>query len=269
MPVLKLPDADIHYKVFGQGPAFLFLAATAWRGAMWELHQVPEFSRDHQVIVFDQRGTGSSTARSQDFSTRRLAQDAVALLDHLGVKRAVICGHSNGGRVAQQIAFEHPERMEKLILASAGGTHSSRGIPLKMCLELAEKGYEGHLRDGAILTGCTAAFYAAHRDQVEDFLKVRMAELPSLEVYLRHVIGRAESDTSSRAKDIRAPTLVTVGDDEDHGSATGDTHLDFAKRLARDIPGAKFVVLPGEGHHYPFYSPQKTNGIIREFLAGA
>jgi len=267
VPVLKLRDADIHYKVSGRGPAFLFLAATAWRGAMWELYQAPEFSRDHQVIVFDQRGTGGSTTSSQDFSTRRLAEDAVALLDHLGVKRAIVCGHSNGGRVAQLVALDFPDRVDKLILASAGGTHSSKGIPIKMCLELVEMGYEGHIRHGTINTGCTAAFYAAQRDQVDAFLKVRMADLPPLETYLRHVIGRAESDFSSRLKDIRVPTLVMVGDDEDHGSATGDTHLHFAKILARDIPGAKFVILPGEGHHYPFYSPQKTNEIIREFLA--
>src|SRR5580704_9585908 len=98
MPILRLADADIHYKVSGSGPAMLFIAATAWHGAPWELHQVPEFSRDHQVIVYDQRGTGSSSTRSKDFSTRRLAQDAVALLDHLRVERAIICGHSNGGR---------------------------------------------------------------------------------------------------------------------------------------------------------------------------
>ena len=268
MPVLKLQDADIPYKVFGQGPPLLFLAATAWRGAMWELHQVPEFSRDHQVIVFDQRGTGSSVVRSNDFSTRRLAEDAVALLDHLGVQRAIVCGHSNGGRVAQMIALDFPDRVEKLILASAGGTHSSQGIPLKMCIELVEKGYEAHIRRGAIETGCTKAFYAAHPDRVEAFLKVRTAELPSLEHYLRHVIGRAESDVSSRMSEIRVPTLVMVGDDEDHGSVTGDSHLDFAKMMARGIANAKFVILPGEGHHYPFYSPEKTNKIIRDFLAG-
>jgi len=120
----------------------------------------------------------------------------------------------------------------------------------------------------AITTGSTAAFHAAHPDRVEAFLKVRMAELPTLETYLRHVIGRADSDVSSRVREIAVPTLVMVGDDEDHGSTPGDTHLDFARRLARDIPGAKFVVLPGQGHHYAFYAPAETNRLIREFLAG-
>ena len=267
MPVLKLPDADIPYTVTGQGPAFLFIAATAWRGGPWELYQVPEFSRDHQVIIYDQRGTGSSTTQSKDFSTARLAQDAIALLEHLGVKRATICGHSNGGRVAQLIAIEHPDRVDKLILASAGATHSAKGVPIKMCLELVEHGYEWHIREGAIRTGCTEAFYANHRDKVEAFLKVRMANLPTLENYLGYVVGRADSDTTSRLGEIRAPTLVTVGDHEDHGSVAGDTHLHFAKILASKIPNAKFVIFPDQGHHYPFYAPELTNRTIREFLS--
>jgi pimeloyl-ACP methyl ester carboxylesterase len=93
-----------------------------------------------------------------------------------------------------------------------------------------------------------------------------MANLPPLENYLGHVVGRAESDTTSRLREIRAPTLVVVGDDEDHGSASGDTHFHFAKILARDIGDAKLVVMPGEGHHYPFYSSEKTNKVIREFI---
>lgn len=140
MSVLNLPDVDLHYEATGQGPAFLFLAATAWPGVPWTLHQVPEFSRDHQVVTFDQRGTGASICRSKDFSTAALAGDAIALLDHLGVERAIVCGHSNGGRVAQLLAIQNPERVEKLILASAGATHRSKGIPIKMCLELVDKG---------------------------------------------------------------------------------------------------------------------------------
>ena len=266
MPVLKLQDADIPYKVFGEGLPMLFLAATAWRGAMWELHQVPEFSRDHQVVVFDQRGTGDSIVRSRDFSTRRLAEDAVALLDHLGIARATVCGHSNGGRVAQLLAIEFPERVAALILASAGATHRTKGVPLGMCLDLVEHGYESHIRAAAIETGCTKAFYAEHRDVVEAFLAVRMAKLPSLETYLGHVVARQESDTTSRLKDIRAPTLVMVGDDEGHGSGGGSTHLDFAQILSRDIANAQLVVFPGAGHHYPFLTPDRTNRAIRDFL---
>ena len=109
MLTLSLPDVDLHYDVHGDGPPFLFMSQTATSGGYWKPFQVPEFSRDHRVIIYDQRGTGRSPTRSADFSTKRLAEDAAALLEHLGVRRAIVCGHSNGGRVAQALTLDHPE----------------------------------------------------------------------------------------------------------------------------------------------------------------
>lgn len=267
MPVLTLPDAELAYEVRGSGPAMIFNSATGWAGRPWTLHQVPEFARDHTAIVFDQRGTGASATRGLDFSTERLAADAVALLDHLGIARAIVCGHSNGGRVAQMIAIRYPERVERLVLCSAGATHKTRGLPLKLVVGMVELGYREYLRRSALETGCTAAFYAANRELVDGFIELMLEGVPTVETYLRHVIGRSESDTTSQIGRIAAPALVMVGDDERH-SDSGDTHYDFAHVLAKGISGAKLVVFPGEGHHYPFYAPETTNRAIREFLAG-
>jgi pimeloyl-ACP methyl ester carboxylesterase len=267
MPQMTMTDADIHYDVFGKGPPIMFLSATAWHGGIWKLHQVPDFSRDHQVVIFDQRGTGRSATSGTDFSTERLAKDAIALLDHLGIEAVSICGHSNGGRVAQMLALDYPQRIEKMVLASAGATHASKGIPLGMCLELVEKGYPRYVREHSIETGFTKTFVEQHPDKVEPVLRELLDNLTPLEIFLRHVIGRQQSDTTSRLKDIRVPTLVMIGDDEDHGASSGATHMDFAKILAREIPGAKLVVFPGQGHYYLFTEPQKANRIMRDFLA--
>jgi pimeloyl-ACP methyl ester carboxylesterase len=268
MPVLKLADTDLHYETFGHGPAFLFNSATAWHGEAWKLYQVPEFARDHTVIIYDQRGTGQSPTRSDDFSTRRLAEDAMALLDHLGIESTIALGHSNGGRIAQTLATDYPGRVNTLILASSGATHSGPpGVPIKMCLELVNSGYEKYTRDHAFEVGVTKAFYEANRDICDKFMEVRMANLLPLETFLGYVVARQASDTTARLKDIKVPTLVMVGDDEDHGSS-GPTHLQFAKTLAGGIKGAKLVTIEGQGHHYPFVLPEKTNAIIREFLAG-
>jgi aminoacrylate hydrolase len=267
MPFVKLPDAELHYEAFGEGPPLLFLSATAWHGGVWTLHQVPDLSRDHRIVVFDQRGIGTSAASGADFSTKRLAQDAIALLDHLGIRKASLLGHSNGGRVAQLIALDWPDRVEKLILASSGATHASKGIPVGMCLEMVEKGYPAYVRDHAIEVGFTKDFVAKNPAKVEALLKERLDNLPKLENFLRYVVARQESDTTSRLKAIRAPTLVMIGDDEDHGAAADATHMAFAKVLARDIPGAKLMVFPGQGHYYLFMEPEKANAAIREFLA--
>jgi len=268
MAVLNLGDTEIYYEVTGSGPAFLFNAATAWNGEPWKLYQVPDFSRDHTVITFDQRGTGRSKTRNEDFTTGRLAEDAVALLDHLKIKSAIVLGHSNGGRVALTLATEHPQFVNTLILASAGTTYKGApGVPLKMCVDLVTSGYETYTRDNIFNVGFTRAYYEANRDICDRFIAVRMSDLPSLESFLRHIVGRQGADVTSKLGDIAVPTLVMIGEDEDH-HAISITHLQSAKMLAAAIPGAKCVTLPGQGHHYPFVAPDLTNRTIRQFLSG-
>jgi len=268
MPFLQRDDADIHYETFGQGAPFLFISGTATDGQVWKRHQVPEFSRDHQVIIFDQRLTGQTKTRSPEFSAKRVVDDAAALLDYLGVKSAVVLGHSMGGRLAQLLALDYPDKVGKLILASTGASFPGRGLPIKMCVELVEKGYERYLREHSIEVGFTEAFVATNRAAVEEFLKVRLANPPPLESFLRIVVARQEVDTSGRLKEIRVPTLVTVGEAEGEPDASGISHMTSSEVLARGIPGATFATLPGQGHYYPFVDHVTLHKIVRDFLAG-
>jgi pimeloyl-ACP methyl ester carboxylesterase len=265
MPFLKLKDLQLYYEVHGAGLPFLFISETACHGEVWKTYQVPEFSRDHRVIIYDQRGTGRSGQPSSQFTTQTLADDAAALLGHLRADQAIVYGHSMGGRVAQLLALDHPQKVGKLILASSGASHSTRGIPLKMCLELVEKGYERYAREHAVRIGFTEKFVKEHPEQVEKFLKVRLTNLPPLECYLMYVNARQEHETSGRLKDIRVPTLVTVGDDE--AKTTSDiSHSKSAEILAGGIPNAKLVIFPDSGHYYFFAKPELTNKTIRDFL---
>jgi pimeloyl-ACP methyl ester carboxylesterase len=167
--------------------------------------------------------------------------------------------------VAQLVALDYPKMVKKLILASSGAAHTSRGIPLKMCLELVEKGYEKYARDHALRIGFTEKFIREQPQRVEEFLKIRLANLPPLESYLLHVVARQAHDTADRLKDIRVPTLVLVGDDE--AKTTSDiSHWASAESLVRGIPQAKLVVVPDSGHYYFFAKPEATHRIIRDFL---
>ena len=269
MPHLHLDDTDLYYEVHGAGPPFLFLPATDAPGAVFSFFQVPEFSRDHRVILCDQRGTGKSKTRSTDLTTARMAADAAALLDHLGARGAIVLGHSIGGRVAQLLALDHPGAVNKLILASTGAQTAQKGIPLQMCVGMIEKGYHRYLRDHCYEVGFGKAYIANHRDAIEKFLEVRLAAPAPLETHLRIVAARSHHDTSARLKDIRQPTLVIAGDEEDQASSTGMAHLASSELLAREIPGARFIVLPGEGHYYFYSNPAATNRTIRDFLAAS
>jgi pimeloyl-ACP methyl ester carboxylesterase len=266
MPYLKLPDSEIYYEVHGDGPPFLFCSVTGLDHQAWKFHQVPEFSRDHKVIVFDYPGTGKSSKAIQKYSIKMFTDDAAALLDHLNVEQAIVCGHSMGGVVAQLLALDYPRKVKKLILASSGAAHpGAHGIPVAMCRDMVRQGFEGYIREHTIETGWTKEFVAANPDLIEKFLQVRMSGIAPLENYLYFVLARQGHDHTDRLKDIRVPTLVFAGDDENHG-ATDRTHWAAAHHLAQAIPNAKLVTLKGEGHHYLATNPMAAHAAIREFI---
>jgi pimeloyl-ACP methyl ester carboxylesterase len=267
MPYVKAKDGtEIYYEGSGQGTPFLFLSETACDGAVWNIYQTPEFSRDYRVVTVDYRGTGLSGKPPAKYSTEMFADDAVAVLDHLGLEGAVVCGHSMGGRVAQLVALNHPRKVSKLILASSGAAHpGDTGIPLRIAKEMVEWGYEKYVRDHTIVVGWTEVYARNHMNLIEKYLQVRMANLCPVEFYFRHVLARQEHDTSARLKDIKAPTLIIVGDD-DHFVVSDLSHRAGADILAKGIPNSRLIVLPGERHSYFYTEPEKVHGMIREFL---
>jgi len=266
MPFLNRDGAEIYYEVHGDGPALLFCSVTGLDHQAWKFHQVPEFSRDHKVILFDYRGTGKSSKNIQEYSIKMFADDAAAILDHLKVEQAIVCGHSMGGVVAQLLTLDYPSKVKKLILASSGSAHpGAHGIPLAMCRDMVRNGFESYIRKHTIETGWTKEFVAKNPELIEKFLQVRMSGIAPIENYLYFVLARQTHDHTARLKDIKVPTLVLVGDDENHG-ATDTTHWAAAHQLAKAIANAKLVVLAGEGHHYLATNPTAAHKAIREFI---
>lgn len=266
MPFLTRDDVEIYYETHGEGPAFLFCSVTGLDHQAWKFHQVEEFSRDHKVVLFDYRGTGKSSKKVHKYSIKMFADDAAAILGHLHLENAVVCGHSMGGVVAQLLALDYPRLVKKLILASSGSAHpGAHGIPLAMCRDMVKQGFEGYIRQHTIETGWTKEFVAKNPALIEKFLQVRMSGIASIDNYLYFVLARQGHDHTERLKDIKVPTLVLVGDDENHG-ATDKTHWAGAHQLAKAIPNAKLVVLAGEGHHYLATNPAIAHQAIREFL---
>ncbi len=115
MPTLSRPDATIHFETLGEGPPLLLLAGIASDHASWA-PVVPLLSARFRLILPDARATGRSSPGPHRFAD--LAEDAVALLDHLGVASAHVCGHSMGGMVALDLATRFPGHVARLVLAA-------------------------------------------------------------------------------------------------------------------------------------------------------
>ncbi len=126
MPIFEKQSLSINYEIFGSGPRVLFFNGS---GGSIEGSQllINAFAQTFQVLVHDQRGLGKTSVPDGPYDMADYAQDAVALLDHVGWETTNVIGLSFGGMVAQEFGVTYPDRIERLVLmcTSAGGDAGS------------------------------------------------------------------------------------------------------------------------------------------------
>jgi pimeloyl-ACP methyl ester carboxylesterase len=115
MSRINIGEISLNYNEQGRGEPILFIPGMMGLLDAWKF-QLEYFSSNYRCISFDHRGTGESDKPSNAYSTELVAQDAIALLDKLGIERAHIVGTSTGGCVLQVIAIDHPERLRTATL---------------------------------------------------------------------------------------------------------------------------------------------------------
>ena len=270
---IEVGSHPMAHEVRGSGDPIVLVAGTGYPGATWGPDVVEPLAARHTVVTFDHPGTGATPPGQERYSTRGFAADAVGLLDALGLPAAHVVGHSMGGRVAQWMALDRPDRVRSLILAATGPGQFrddrpvTRGVPVHTALDLVERGYEGYMADHIARTFFTPEFVDASPAIVDRLVRAFWDHRPSLEEYLRHVVARQEHQTADRLAEITLPTLVLVGDRDTHVAGTG-VHRDQSAYLAEHIPGSTLVVLPGVTHGFFWQTPEAAVRQILDWTAG-
>lgn len=272
MAMTNVNGQSVAYELRGQGPPLVLVAGTGYPGATWPPAFVDPLLERHRVLTFDHRGTGSTPASTEPFSTRLFARDLVGLMDALGLKAAHVVGHSMGGRVAQWMALDRPDRLRSLILAATGpGQYRddkpvTRGIPLHAAKDLIEHGYERYMREHIEATFFTPEFAAAHPEVVAWLVAAFWSHRPDVESYLRHIVARQEHQTADRLGEISTPALVLIGDRDTQAMGTG-VHTEQSDFLSAHLPNATKRVIEGAAHGYFWQLPQRTAEIVLEWTA--
>jgi pimeloyl-ACP methyl ester carboxylesterase len=200
-----------------------------------------------------------------------MANDAVALLDHLNIAAAHLLGHSMGGRVALTMALNFPGRVKSLIMAASGsglvtrpGPDCISGLPHWLILGLVEKGFEKFLRDEYCESDVffTGDFRARHPERIEEFFRLARANHANLSEYIHLSIARHNWEATHRLGDVTCPALVLIGNKDRARS----NHLLQAEALTQRIPGAELLVLDGQSHGFFWQAPEETNRVILDWV---
>jgi pimeloyl-ACP methyl ester carboxylesterase len=114
--MITIDGGTLSYNVSGAGPPIVFVAGLGDRGTYWTA-QVAAFSSAFQVVTFDHRGVGASEGQPP-YKVEQWAADTLRLIDHLGLDRVHLVGHSTGGTIAQVLAADHSDRVASLVLGA-------------------------------------------------------------------------------------------------------------------------------------------------------
>jgi 3-oxoadipate enol-lactonase len=220
-------------------------------------------ARRFQVITIDNRGIGASDAPPGHYSTRAMAEDVLAVMDHAGVRRASVVGTSLGGMIAQELTLAHPERVDKLVLvATIPGGSRSRPMPLPTTYLFAWAPFmTSQAKLQQFVNAALGPETLRRRPRVARRLAARKRVHPQLQQAWR---AQTEAEMLfnplGRQRRITQPTLVVQG--------TADQVVDpgNADVLAGLVPGARVRLFHGAGHLPYWEQPRRFVGVVTDFL---
>jgi pimeloyl-ACP methyl ester carboxylesterase len=248
MPMLARPCGDISYEVTGTGTALLLSHGFGATSAMFAAN-LPALAGRCRVTTWDMRGHGASQSPPDPacYPAKNAVADMEALLDEVGVGRAVLGGHSLGGYLSLAFTLAHPERVAGLVLIGTGPGFRNEAARAAWNRR-AEATADRLARGGLAALGESSELHTnGHRDVAGLILAAR----GTLTQHDAHVIDGLPW--------ITVPALIVVGEHDAHFLAAADY-------MTAKLPTARKAVIPGAGHAANVDRPEQVNAELLAFL---
>jgi pimeloyl-ACP methyl ester carboxylesterase len=249
MATLNRGELSIHFEVHGKGPTVLLSHGFSGSTNTWEKIIEP-LAKSFQVVIWDIRGHGKSDSPDDmsHYTRDKTIEDMLALLDHVGEKKAHIGGHSLGGYLSIEAYRRHPELFNSLLLFNTGPGFKkveARDAWNARCLKDAEK------------------FEIRHAEQMslpeDDRREGSHRSLMGVARAARGILPQDDGLVIASLPDIKVPALVLVGD-QDHAFKNA------AEYMGIKIPKAKSVVIKDAGHNAMLDQPDAVVDAVFDFL---
>lgn len=232
-------NARIWYASIGVGPPVVLLHGGLGNSGNWS-YQVPVLlGAGYTVIVIDSRGQGRSTRDARPYSYELMASDTRAVMDALGVTKAAFIGWSDGADTALVLSRETPERSAGVFFFACNV--DSTGAKPFQTTPAIDRIYHHHVKEYVALSPLVGGFEA-----MRDDLGEMQASQPNY--------------GTGQLREVAVPVWSVLGERDEF------IEREHAEYIARSIPGARFVLLPGVGHFAPLQRPEVFNRVVLAFL---
>jgi pimeloyl-ACP methyl ester carboxylesterase len=279
MPSIRTEQIELHshpvsYRIGGEGPALVLVHGITGTSQTWE-DVMPSLAEDHLVVAPDLLGHGESAKPRGDYSLGAYASGIRDLLIALDVERATFVGHSLGGGVAMQLAYQFPDRLDRLVLVSSGGLGPEVHLMLRLAtlpgaeyvlpLLVAEP-----LRNaGYAVAGALAWLGLRAGPDLEEVARgvASLGDVDARQAFIHTV--RSILDFDGQRVDAtdrlylaeEVPSLLIWGERDpiipvSHGIAAH-----------KKMPGSRLEVFPGAGHFVHRDDPRRFVQVLSEFVA--
>jgi pimeloyl-ACP methyl ester carboxylesterase len=239
--VLPLRGIKMYYATKGVGPPILLLHGGAGNGLQF-LKQIPAFSRAHRLIVPDCRAQGRTTDRPGPLTYHDMAEDMVALLDHLHVRRVDVMGWSDGGIIGLDLAINHPKLVRHLV--TFGANFAPEGLnadDVEWDRTATADSFGPQMRAGWRMLNPEPDHYEEAMNKILEMWRT----LPRF--------------TPEELHSIQAKTMICAGDHD-------VVRPEHTAALARAIPGAILWIVPNASHSAIMEFPDLVNARVLDFL---
>lgn len=271
---LTLHGHDLSYVDSGTGPAVLFIHGILGSQRQWA-HLVDEVDDDHRVVVPDLFGHGDSAKPTGDYSLSSHAATLRDLLDHLGIDRVTLVGHSLGGGIAMQFYYLFPERVDRLVLVSSGGLGREVNLVLRSATLPGAQQVLSVIASAPVLQRVDALGRGAQRVGWRPGADIgaiwrgftSLGDSESRRAFLattRAVIdfgGQSISAYDHLGSVSAPPTLIVWGSKDRMIPAW------HALSAQRALPGCRVELFEGAGHFPHLDDPDRFARLLREFMA--
>lgn len=218
-----------------------------------------ELTEEWSILLYDKRGHGLSGTGTLPYSIEDHADDLIGLARHVGIKKAVICGLSVGGLIAQSVYLKKPELVRRIVLSNTGHKVGTPDMWASRIAAVEEAGVEP-IADSVLERWFTRDFRERHKTDLAGYRNMLVRQ--DRGGYAATCGAIRDADFTATVSAIKVPVLCIAGDQD------GSTPPDVVRATAGMIPNARFEVIEGCGHIPCVEQPAALARLLVKFVNG-